>query len=1041
MLNNLLIGQIAEDKLYVEDVFSTFLYYGTAATRIINSGVALDQTAEWSSVVTTNGGTADIGEVITDASGNIYVAGSMRQGPTCGYVAKYNSSFQLQWKKVWGTTRTENGGGRIAVDTSGNVYICGYYYTPSTDQRAFVAKLNSAGVVQWQRQYYQSIAFANAIAVDGNGDVYCTSRVWDGTGDFAALVKINSSGALQWQRFYRQGTNATVGTDIVCDASNNVYAAGRASDGSQNYAWVAKYNSSGVLQWHRKYTRSGYNSLGYVAVDTSGNVILSAYNDLAGNLIKFDSAGNTLWHKQFQSAQGNGVAVDSDGFIYHTGGSGSSANNMWLTKLSSDGNTIAWQRRFNHSTAPAGKIVRVGNGDALFVTANNVFIKLAKSAGSTGNAFYNLIPSSSSSYINGTGTIAGGSATDDVASLTFSTVDVGFADATATDTRYTQSATISTGGLVWTKARNTTWGHYLNDNLRGVTNTLTSSGGGSSGGQSVATTGVTGFLANGHVIGNDNTWNQSGVKYAAWQFKRAAKFFDVVTYTGNGANRTISHSLGATPGCIIVKRTDNTGDWQVYHVGIANTEYLLLNSYNAKATGTTRWNSTSATSSGFTVGTDASVNASGGSYVAYLFAHDTDPNGVIKCGSFTTSTSGVTVDLGWEPQWVMIKTASTADTGWIMLDNMGGWANDTTTNGQCLPLVASQNGSEFDTNYGYPTQNGFYVNNLGNGLQCVYIAIRRGPMRIPTSGLNVFYPRYYGAYTSQSSIYSWPNELFKSDMIIVNKSRPDSTTYPMTMSRLGGRGTINTFDTAAENFRTSGGWNSGTWDGNWYYANEGAYWNDQNYGEDPIAWHFKRAPGFCDVLYYKGNGAASININHNLTVAPELMILRRRDGVSSWIVYAAPIGATKDLLLNSTSAERSGLGNWNDTAPTATQFSTIQNASGANYLWYGFASCPGVSKVGSYTGNGTSQTINCGFAAGARFVLIKRTDATGNWMVWDTGRGIVAGTEQYVTLNTSGVPVTTTDSIDPDASGFIINQDGTSNINVNAAKYIYLAIA
>ena len=106
-----------------------------------------------------------------------------------------------------------------------------------------------------------------------------------------------------------------------------------------------------------------------------------------------------------------------------------------------------------------------------------------------------------------------------------------------------------------------------------------------------------------------------------------------------------------------------------------------------------------------------------------------------------------------------------------------------------------------------------------------------------------------------------------------------------------------------------------------------------------------------------------------------------------------------------------------------------------------FATKAGISKVGSYTGNGSNQTINCGFTTGARFILIKRTDFTGNWFVWDSVRGIVAGNDPHLSLNTTAAEVTTDDSIDPDTSGFIVNQDAATNINVNAATYIYLSLA
>jgi hypothetical protein len=119
----------------------------------------------------------------------------------------------------------------------------------------------------------------------------------------------------------------------------------------------------------------------------------------------------------------------------------------------------------------------------------------------------------------------------------------------------------------------------------------------------------------------------------------------------------------------------------------------------------------------------------------------------------------------------------------------------------------------------------------------------------------------------------------------------------------------------------------------------------------------------------------------------------------------------------------------------------VGNFPAAPWVAYLFASAPGVSKVGTYTGNGSSQTINCAFTTGARFVLIKRTDSTGDWYVWDSARGIVAGNDPYLALNTTAAEVTSNDSVDTDNTGFIVNQVAASNINVNAATYIFLAIA
>ena len=94
-----------------------------------------------------------------------------------------------------------------------------------------------------------------------------------------------------------------------------------------------------------------------------------------------------------------------------------------------------------------------------------------------------------------------------------------------------------------------------------------------------------------------------------------------------------------------------------------------------------------------------------------------------------------------------------------------------------------------------------------------------------------------------------------------------------------------------------------------------------------------------------------------------------------------------------------------------------------------------------YTGNGSTQTIDCGFSTGARFVLIKRTDSIGDWYVWDSARGIAPANDPHLSLNTAAAEVTTDDSIDPASVGFSVNQVAATNINVTGGSYIFLAIA
>jgi hypothetical protein len=231
------------------------------------------------------------------------------------------------------------------------------------------------------------------------------------------------------------------------------------------------------------------------------------------------------------------------------------------------------------------------------------------------------------------------------------------------------------GGLVWIKSRTNSAGtgrHSFWDTARGrdksliITNAAQDTGIG-------AGAGVTSFNTNGFSLGTayfETNVNTDSI--VSWTFREQAKFFDIVTYTGNGTTQNIAHSLGSVPGCIIVKRTDATADWQVYHRSLANTEFLLLNQADVVATGT-YWNNTTPTSSVFSVGTDAYVNASGGTYVAYLFAHDAGGFGssgidnAISCGS----TNGSKVTLGYQPQWILYKSRDFSEF-WQVVDSQRG---------------------------------------------------------------------------------------------------------------------------------------------------------------------------------------------------------------------------------------------------------------------------------------------------------------------------------------------------------------------------------
>jgi len=597
------------------------------------------------------------------------------------------------------------------------------------------------------------------------------------------------------------------------------------------------------------------------------------------------------------------------------------------------------------------------------------------------------------------------------------------------------------GGLVWTKRRDVGNSHALYDTVRGIDYYLSTN---SVGFSAYSPGDVTSFNTTGFSLGSGTVPNTSGGTYASWTFREQAKFFDVVTWTGSGANRTIAHSLGSVPGCIIVKRTDTTADWAVYHRSLANTQYLVLNTSAAAATGATWWNSTTPTSSVFSVGTDASVNASGGTYVAYVFAHDaggfgpTETDNVISCGTFTAGTGSV--NLGYEPQWIMFK-GLTGSNEWIMFDTMRGWPTEAPNK----LLMAEYSSAESDTSViCQPTATGF---NYSFSPSCIYVAIRRGPMAVPTVGTSVFSPVARNG-TGATAVITTPG--FPPDMTLVRNSNNYADSKNFVNDRLRGNlAYLITQQTSVEasNYTTQIlsfdmlGFTLGAdqTNGGMNYSAAATY----------INYFFRRAPSFFDEVCYTGTGSYPFTINHNLGVVPELMIFKTRSTADGWYTYAKPITSPNaDWYknygsLNNTNAFGSDSFSFTS-SPTSTTIpvAAYYAASGVTYVAYLFATCAGVSKVGTYTGNASNTvTVPCGFTAGVRFVLIKRTDSTGDWYFWDSARGIVAGNDPYLLLNSTAAEVTGTDYVDTYAAGFEVTSTAPADLNATGGTYIFLAIA
>lgn len=595
------------------------------------------------------------------------------------------------------------------------------------------------------------------------------------------------------------------------------------------------------------------------------------------------------------------------------------------------------------------------------------------------------------------------------------------------------------GGLVWIKDRSNSKSHYLIDSARGSqyslnTNTTTAQAYESYDSNFTST----GFNVKSTSVEHPTSDpNASGANIVSWAFRKAANFFDVVAYNGdNSGTRTLTHSLGVQPGMIICRAINGGSYWFVRHCSGTSNKIVYLNTTDAETTADSGAIPSLGTSLNFSVG--SLLNASGTSYVAYLFAHDPAPDGLIQCGSFATDGSGnASVNLGWEPQFVIDKTISTTS-NWYLFDTIRGASVAT----PAQIIFANSNSAELNgTLRCEPNATGFSISNSVASATHIYLAIRRSN-KPPTSGSQIYKAI---ARTGTSTAVAVTGVGFAPDLaIIANRTNGAASGLAFVYDKV--RGASNRIQTRAASAET---WEANTLTS---FTSDGcvlgadsAYQGVNNSAYGYINWFFRRAPGVLDIVCYKGTGAVR-TVRHNLQAAPELMIVKRREAVGVWTIFASSVGVSKSADLSSTTAFVSDNGAyWNSTLPTSTQFTVgaheNQNANGATYVAYLFATLPGISKVGSYAGNGGTQTVNCGFTGGARFILIKRADLPGDWYVWDTTRGITAGIDPHLRLNSFANEEATDDSIDSDNSGFIVNQTATTTINAAGGTYIYLAIS
>tara|TARA_B100001094_G_scaffold298234_1_gene321948 strand:+ start:1419 stop:3557 length:2139 start_codon:yes stop_codon:yes gene_type:complete len=562
---------------------------------------------------------------------------------------------------------------------------------------------------------------------------------------------------------------------------------------------------------------------------------------------------------------------------------------------------------------------------------------------------------------------------------------------------------------------------------------------------------------------------------SAWTFRAAAGFFDVLTYTGSGSNRTIAHGLESVPGMIWIKKYSNTGNWCCYHRSLnggTNPEQyqIRVNSHDAKEDSATHWNDTAPTASVFSLGTNNDVNENGETYVAYLWAHrdnrwgESGDQNVIECSYYMAAQQNYRTGLGGghEVGMMFIKNESDDnfsysgdDAVWGILDNKRGHTTGVDKSGAEQRRYGQDAMKRWkDTSGNQPTSEtyfdcqvtgfntfGRHDYNSGYGDNYIYVNIidpYTGRVSKPVeTALNAGYfgcgktgddgnNGNYRAYDADnanrwSADFVFYRGLGNGQHWTAYNRQTGNTRYYMNRTDQGQTGGV------PNKFSIQAGFGDG--------------------GDSDSGFLFRRHSGFGSGCYfgqqdnYKDNDVSNLGagfIPHHTGQVPKMIWVMHRDTLSTtstsftgaWTVYhygmnggSSPEG--KYMQLHSTAAQSSSSTVWANTAPDNVKFKVgaddLTGTSGREYIFVCFCDSA-VSKMGYYTGAGNSNTtVTCGFRPSA--VMIKNSSSTSGW------KWIQNNTEESWT----GLPTSDTGN----DTKYLISHDETALAGAGAGTLIY----
>ena len=277
--------------------------------------------------------------------------------------------------------------------------------------------------------------------------------------------------------------------------------------------------------------------------------------------------------------------------------------------------------------------------------------------------------------------------------------------------------------LVWIKERNSTSNNEVVDSVRGATKFILTD---STNAEGTEAEGLKSFDSDGFTLGDNGSYNQSSsYTYVAWCWKETADAgFDIVSYTGNGSVRTISHSLSVVPKFMMFKGRSVGYTWGVYYGD--NTDAIFLDENSATSDSDTYWNDTSPTTSVFTLSSNTKVNQDTKTYIGYLFS---EVQGYSSIGTYIGNGAEPNfVYTGFTPRWVLRK-ALQSGCNWTIFDSK----RETNENDQRIKVNTNDAEAASSANAIDLVSNGFVCRGTdddtnADGNTYIYMAFAESPL-------------------------------------------------------------------------------------------------------------------------------------------------------------------------------------------------------------------------------------------------------------------------------------------------------------------------